>query len=184
MFDHFNIVAPFYERLIPPSDPSLLLSLLELAPACTLLDAAGGTGRVAGTLAALAGRVVVCDVSPRMLARARKKGLETVQAEVEALPFADASFDRILLVDAFHHLKDQRAATRELLRVMKPAGRLVIEEPDNRRLFVKIVAVLEKLFLMRSRFFRPESMMQLIAACGGKCGDRALRPVSGVAGCA
>lgn len=167
MFDHFNILAPFYERLIPPSDPSLLASLLELAPDSTLLDAAGGTGRVAGTLTALAGRVVVCDASPNMVRQARLKGCETVLADVERLPFGDGSFDRILLVDAFHHLKNQRSAIRELLRVMKPSGRLVIEEPDNRRLLVKIVALLEKLFLMRSRFFRPESMIQLITACGG-----------------
>lgn len=167
MFDHFNILAPFYERLIPPSDPSLLLSLLELAPDSALLDAAGGTGRVAGMLTALAGRVVVCDASPNMVRQARLKGCETVLADVERLPFGDGSFDRILLVDAFHHLKDQRTAMRELLRVMKPSGRLVIEEPDNRRLLVKIVAVLEKLFLMRSHFRSPADIMGLISDRGG-----------------
>lgn len=167
MFDLFTILAPFYERLIPPSDPTLLASLMELTPDCALLDAAGGTGRVSGTLAPLAGRVVVCDASPNMLRQARLKGLEAVLAEVEHLPFGDGSFDCILLVDAFHHLKDQQAAMRELLRVLKSSGRLVIEEPDVRRWGVWIVAVLEKLFLMRSHFFRPDSMMRLIAACGG-----------------
>jgi len=132
-----------------------------------LLDAAGGTGRVSEALAVSAGRIVVCDASRRMLEQARKKGLETVQAELEALPFADANFDRILLVDAFHHVKDQRVALRELLRVLKPSGRLVIEEPDVRRLPVKIVALLEKLFLMRSHFKPPAAIMGLIAELGG-----------------
>lgn len=167
MPDPFNLLAPIYERLIPPPDPSVLASLLALTPTCSLLDAAGGTGRVAGVFAASVARVVVCDASPRMLKQARKKGLETVQTELEALPFHDASFDRILLVDAFHHVRDQKAALRELLRVLQPGGRLVIEEPDIRRLSVKVVAVLENLFLMRSRFRAPADVMQMAGEQGG-----------------
>jgi demethylmenaquinone methyltransferase/2-methoxy-6-polyprenyl-1,4-benzoquinol methylase len=167
MTDPFDILAPIYERLIPAPDPSVLSSLLELTPNCTLLDAAGGTGRVAGVFATSVARAVVCDVSPRMLEQARRKGLETVQAEAEALPFGDAAFDRILLVDAFHHVRDQKATLRELLRVLKPSGRLVIEEPDVRRLPVKIVALLERLFLMRSHFLSPAAMMRMIAEVGG-----------------
>jgi len=71
------------------------------------------------------------------------------------------------LVDAFHHVKDQRIALRELLRVLKPSGRLVIEEPDVRRLPVKIVALLEKLFLMRSHFRSPAAMAMMIVENGG-----------------
>jgi len=52
MFDPFGILAPIYERLIPPPDPRVLGELLELAPSHALLDAAGGTGRVAGVFAA------------------------------------------------------------------------------------------------------------------------------------
>ena len=167
MFDHFDRLAPFYERLILPPEPAVLGGLLDLAPSHALLDAAGGTGRVAGVFAASVARAVVCDASPRMLAQARQKGLEAVKAELEALPFADATFDRILLVDAFHHVNDQRIALRELLRVLKPAGRLVIEEPDVRRLPVKLVALLEKLFLMRSHFKTPAAMMRMIVEAGG-----------------
>jgi demethylmenaquinone methyltransferase/2-methoxy-6-polyprenyl-1,4-benzoquinol methylase len=167
MFDHFNMLAPIYERLIPPSDSELLRTLLELSSEHALLDAAGGTGRVSGSLAASARRVVVCDASANMLRQARKKGLETVQTDLECLPFADASFDRILLVDAFHHVRDPRVALCELLRVLKPDGRLLIEEPDVRRLPVKGVALLEKLFLMRSHFKSPEVMMKMISGVGG-----------------
>ena len=167
MFDHFDLLAPIYERLLPPPDPNVLGSLLGLSPDYALLDAAGGSGRVAGVFSTSVARVVVCDAAPNMLEQARKKGLETVQAELESLPFADATFDRILLVDAFHHVKDQRIALRELLRVLKPSGRLVIEEPDVRRLPVKIVALLEKLFLMRSHFKSPAAMSMMIVESGG-----------------
>jgi len=163
----FDRLAPFYDRLVPRSAASPLPELLGLAADGVLLDAAGGTGRVSAPLAANVGRIVVCDVSETMLRQARLKGLETVQGEIEQLPFADETFDAVLLVDAFHHLNDQQAALRELLRVLKPRGRLVIEEPNIRRPLVKLIALLEKILLMRSRFYAPETILKMIAAAGG-----------------
>jgi len=163
MVDHFSLLAPIYERLIPPPDPADLSALLDLTPDCELLDAAGGTGRVSATFATAIRRTVVCDTSASMLQEAQRKGLETVQSEVESLPFADATFDRVLLVDAFHHLRDQRQALGELMRVLRPAGRLVIEEPDIRRPLVKLAAFLEKACLMRSNFVGPEEMAAQVA---------------------
>jgi len=81
-----------------------------------------------------------------MLHAAKTKGMITALAHLEDLPFRDNCFDRILLVDAFHHLRDQETASRELIRVLKPSGRLLIEEPDCGRLPVKIAAFLEKTF--------------------------------------
>lgn len=168
MVDHFSLLAPIYERIIPPPDPSVLGELLALTPECVLLDSAGGTGRASCAFVSQVARVVVCDTSTRMLAQAQRKGIETVEAELENLPFEDALFDRILLVDAFHHVKEQRLTISELLRVLKPDGRLVIEEPDIRLAAVKLVALLEKALLMRSRFFKPDRMVGMIAACGGR----------------
>lgn len=167
MVDHFSMLARVYERLIPLPDPAALRPLLALTPDCEVLDAAGGTGRVSGTFAMEVRHTVVCDASASMLQEAQRKGLETVQAEVENLPFTDAVFDRVLLVDAFHHLRDQRQALAELLRVLKPTGRMVIEEPDIRRPLVKLVAFLEKVFLMRSHFVRPEKIVARVAEMQG-----------------
>jgi ubiquinone/menaquinone biosynthesis C-methylase UbiE len=167
MFDHFSILAPIYERLIPPPDPGTLREMAALTPDSVLLDAAGGTGRVSALFVSVVHRVVLCDTAPGMLKQAEAKGLETVCCGVEALPFDDGEFDAILLVDAFHHLEDQRKALGELLRVLKSTGRLVIEEPDIRRPLVKITAFLEKMFLMRSRFVPPETIMKWIADAGG-----------------
>jgi demethylmenaquinone methyltransferase/2-methoxy-6-polyprenyl-1,4-benzoquinol methylase len=123
-FDHFSLFAPFYDRVFDFLDPTRLRELLELPTAGRLLDAGGGTGRVAQALRGLAGQIVVTDLSAAMLRRAADKdGLYPVRAHAERLPFPDASFDRILVVDAFHHFCDQAEAAADLWRVLVPGGR-------------------------------------------------------------
>jgi len=132
-----------------------------------MLEAGGGTGRVASLLAPLVGSLVLNDLSAPMLQEAKEKGtLHPVQSYVERLPFPDHCFCRVLAVDAFHHFDNHRAAIRELLRVLEPGGRLVIEEPDINRLPVKVVALLEKLALMRSHFFSAEHIQALVREHG------------------
>jgi demethylmenaquinone methyltransferase/2-methoxy-6-polyprenyl-1,4-benzoquinol methylase len=95
-----------------------------------------------------------------------KGGIDAVRAHAERLPFPDDAFDRVLVVDALHHFCDQREAVCDLLRVLRPGGRLVIEEPDYTRFAVKLVALGEKLALMRSRFYTPEAIGHMIAQRG------------------
>ncbi len=102
-----------------------------------------------------------------MLRQARQKGgVEVVQAGTEQLPFADASFERVMVVDALHHFADQPRAIGEMLRVLKPGGRLVIEEFDIHHIAVKAVALAEKLALMGSRFLAPEDIRAMILSQG------------------
>ncbi len=165
--DHFDFLASFYERVIPPPNPAELTELLRLPTTGHMLDAGGGTGRVSAALRDLVGRMVVSDLSHNMLRQVSAKGgLEPVRAHVEHLPFPDRSFDRLLVVDALHHFCDQRDAIGDLLRVLKPGGRLVIEEPDYTRFTVKLVALAETLALMRSRFHTPEAIGGMIAEHG------------------
>jgi ubiquinone/menaquinone biosynthesis C-methylase UbiE len=155
-FDHFDFIAPCYETFIRPADPRALLRRIGLPTGGALLDAGGGTGRVAQALRGMAATIVVADLSLRMLAEARAKGgLHPACAHTERLPFPDGFFARIIMVDAFHHVCDQLQTAKELWRVLQPGGRLVIEEPDLRTFGVKLLAVGEKLALMRSRFLAP-----------------------------
>lgn len=167
MLDHFGFLAPFYDRVIPPPDLARLRDRLRLPTAGRMLDAGGGTGRVSAQLRHLVDEVIISDLSVSMLKQAQVKGkLQPAQAHVEHLPFPDASFDRVVVVDALHHFCDQRQAIGDLLRVLKPGGRLVIEEPDIHRLIVKFVAVGEKLALMRSRFYSAEQIRDMVVAHG------------------
>lgn len=160
---HFKLLAPFYERFIKPQEPENILSHLGLTQASgTVLDAGGGTGRVAQYFVGKAERVVVADQTFEMLQEVRKKnGLEAVCSLTEEMPFEDGHFCCIVMVDALHHVADQAATIRELWRMVKPGGRVIIEEPDIRRFSVKVLALAEKLALMRSHFLSPQKVISL-----------------------
>lgn len=160
---HFKKLAPFYERFIQPKEPARILSQLGLPKADgVVLDAGGGTGRVAQFFVGKSARVVVADQAFEMLLEARKKeGLTAVCSLAEEMPFEDGFFCCIVMVDALHHVADQAATIREFWRVLKPGGRVIIEEPDIRRLSVKLMALAEKLALMRSHFLSPQEVIAL-----------------------
>jgi len=167
MFDHFDWLAPLYDRVIGPADPARWQKLLRLPTAGRLLDAGGGTGRVSVQLRPLVDGLVISDLSRPMLEQARRKGdLQPLQTGVERLPFPDESFERVMVVDALHHFAHQPAAIGQLVRVLKPGGRLVIEEPDIGTMAVKLVAWAEKLALMGSRFHSPAAIQMMLAAHG------------------
>ena len=166
MLDHFDLIASIYDRLIGPPDTGHLRRLLRLPAEGWLLDGGGGTGRVSSHLSSMVDHAVVSDLSRRMLQKALEKRINPVCAHVERLPFGDGCFDRILVVDALHHFCDQQEAIADLLRVLRPGGRLVIEEPDFNHKGVKVLALIEKLLLMRSHFYAPEKIREMIAGCG------------------
>jgi len=156
MFDHFGLLAPFYERVIPPPDVEQLCEFLGLPTPGTLLDAGGGTGRVSSQLEHLVDQLIITDSSAGMLAQARqKKKLRVLQSHAEKLPFADESFERVLVVDALHHFSDQKKAIADLARVLKRGGIMVIEEPNIEYFRVKLIALAEKIALMKSHFLSP-----------------------------
>ncbi len=167
MLDHFSMLAPLYERVMRPKDLARLRELLRLPTEGLLLDAGGGTGRVSRGLAGAVGGLVIADIAPGMLRQALIRGGRAVTlAAAQALPFADGAFGRVLSVDALHHFADQAGALAELWRVLAPGGRMVIEEPDIRRMRVKWIALAERMALMQSRFLAPAAIVALMRRLG------------------
>ena len=167
LLDHFSILAPLYDRVISTPERTKILELAKLPVEGDLLDAGGGTGRISQQLVGHARQVIVLDSSTNMLMEAlQKNGLRVVGSETESLPFPDASFDRITMVDALHHVGDQGQSLEELWRVLKPGGILIVEEPDIQHFVVKLVALAEKIALMRSHFLSPKKISDRLTDIG------------------
>lgn len=103
-----------------------------LVPAdLTVVDLGCGAGYLAEYLASKGARVIAVDHAPGMLAAARKrlpKSVEVRAGELEHLPLANAEVDAAFANLVWHHLADGRAAAREVARVLKPGGRIVVTD--------------------------------------------------------
>lgn len=159
-FDHFAAIASIYAR-VTYSKKDMMREVALLPVAGKLLDVGGGTGRVASAIREFVSDAIIADVSFGMLKEAPRSTLKPVCGLSESLPFADNSFERVIMVDALHHVIDHSGSAHEMLRVLKPGGLLVIEEPDIRTFGVKLIALAEKLLLMRSHFLAPGAIEKL-----------------------
>jgi demethylmenaquinone methyltransferase/2-methoxy-6-polyprenyl-1,4-benzoquinol methylase len=104
---------------------------LDLRPGQRILDVATGTATSAAALARSGAHVVGCDFSLGMLrigAAAGHAGVELVAGDALRLPFADDVFDAVTISFGLRNTADVDLALRELLRVTKPGGRLVVCE--------------------------------------------------------
>lgn len=105
----------------------------------TVLDLAGGTGDLTAKFSRLVGetgKVVLADINESMLKMGREKlrnigvigNVEYVQANAEALPFPDNTFDCITISFGLRNVTDKDKALRSMYRVLKPGGRLLVLE--------------------------------------------------------
>ncbi|HEY62708.1 MAG TPA: class I SAM-dependent methyltransferase [Anaerolineae bacterium] len=162
MLDHFGMLAPFYEKLIKPRFPEGLIKQLDIQPGDKLLDVGGGTGRITQYFSDITETIMILDESCDMLKEANKKPrLQPLCASSEEIPIKDNSIERLIMIDAMHHVKNQDATAKEMWRILKPKGRLIIEEPDIRLRGIKLLAIGEKLLMMRSRFLSSEKIEML-----------------------
>lgn len=162
ILDHFGLIAPYYDKVFQPGELDTLFDLIGVPIQGTILDVGGGTGRISQYLGDQAERIIVADLSLEMLIQANNKNrLLAACSHAEQLPFNTSEFDRIIMIDALHHVCNHQETADELWRVLKPGGRIVVEEPDIRKFGVKALALVEKLLGMRSHFIPPPKIAAL-----------------------
>ena len=110
-----------------------------IRPGGAAVDVGCGTGRALVPLRDAVGdggAVIAVDLTPEMLAAARPKSIAAraavILADARSLPLADESADAIFAAGLVHHLPDPEAGLRELARVTRPGGLLVLFHPSGR----------------------------------------------------
>ena len=136
-----------------------------------LLDLGGGTGELVNYLPQSL-KVTVADPSKAMLKKGKKKNfsqpVEHILADGADLPFADNSFDYLIISDALHHFRQVKKALKESARVLKPGAKIYILEFDPTTFFTKIIIFFEKLAGEPVNFYKPQKLAELMPVNGLK----------------
>jgi demethylmenaquinone methyltransferase/2-methoxy-6-polyprenyl-1,4-benzoquinol methylase len=141
----FDRIAPVYDVMNRLMTVGLdrrwrrLTARAVVRPGDRVLDACCGTGDLSLAAAEAGGEVVALDFSERMLERARRKSssIEWVRGDLLALPFPDESFDVVTVGFGIRNIEDLEAGLRELVRVLRPSGRLGCLEITRPRGFLR-----------------------------------------------
>lgn len=121
-------------RITDALEERLLLDGIGPARDLRILDVGCGDGVLATRLAQEGARVTGLDASPDMIAAARRRAkaagvdLDLVDGDADDLPFPDGHFDCILSVATLCFVDDPRPTIQDMVRVLKPGGRLILGE--------------------------------------------------------
>lgn len=153
-YEDYATVSKAYDETRVPIGTEILLGCLSAAAApleqVRLLDAGCGTGAYSRALLPHVGRIDAVDLNEGMLAVSRAKlvGEEAAgriafhQGSIDALPFADETFDAAMINQVLHHLEDgadetwplHSAVIAEMARVLRPGGVLVVNSCTHEQL--------------------------------------------------
>jgi SAM-dependent methyltransferase len=147
VLDQFTRQATPFSTAPAISDEQALRMIVAAArpePGDTVLDLACGGGLIVCAFAPHVWHATGIDLTPAMLARARalaaERGIPNVtwrEGDIRALPWPDATFNIVVTRFSLHHLIDPLAAVREMARVCRPGGRVVVvdmyasEDPEK-----------------------------------------------------
>jgi ubiquinone/menaquinone biosynthesis C-methylase UbiE len=120
-------------RMIQAQRIRTIINFMEIAGSDAVLDAGCGEGYIFLRLPQSRRRVGI-DLSPTALeiAARRNPDIEWIRGDVEKMPFDAATFDKVCCSEVIEHVLDPEAVLKELHRVVKPTGRVIITVPNER----------------------------------------------------
>lgn len=169
--DHFTRRADHYDRSSRwCTDPALAAATVAaVAPEAHhhLLDVACGTGLVSRPFKGRVAEVVGLDLTPAMFAQAAPWVDRLVEGDATAMPFADATFDRVVCRQGIQFM-DDAAAVREMVRVTRPHGRIALIHlcaygPEDRDEYFEILRLRNP---ARRNFYLREDLTRLLLDAG------------------
>lgn len=168
----FDRIARLYDAVMPSADGRAFTAAFRFAdrPVRRVLDVAGGTGRAARAVRAVADdtEVTVCDASRGMLTRAAASGFGAVQGDATRLPVRSASVDSVVIADALHHLPAPATALAEFVRVCAPGGVVVVREFDPETAPGWLLSQAERAVGMESAFLPPDATVRALRDAGAR----------------
>jgi SAM-dependent methyltransferase len=136
--DQFTRQAAVFNAAAPIANADALQLIVDAGcpgPDDTVLDIACGGGLVARAFAPRVRHATGIDVTPAMLDQARQASAQQAlantswdQGDVTTLPYADGSFSIVATRFSFHHFVDPLAVLKEMMRVCRPGGRIVVAD--------------------------------------------------------
>jgi ubiquinone/menaquinone biosynthesis C-methylase UbiE len=137
----FDARVDLFESFTPDELARLrdCLRAWDLRPGLRVLEPGCGSGRLTALLAdaiGINGEVWALDVSEEMIRRARARGLPAqarfLRASASAVPAETGYFDRVVCCCVFPHFLDPSPILAEMIRVLKPGGRLIVQHLEGR----------------------------------------------------
>jgi len=167
-------IAPFeshhqrYETWFEKHEPAYISELLALRPFVPWQGLGLEIGIGSGRFAAPLGIQIGVDPSSAMLAHAAKRGISVVQGVAERLPFANTSFDHILIVTTICFVDSPAQMLAEARRVLKPSGCVVIGFIDRESELGQhyLAHQSENVFYRSATFYSADEVANLLTEAG------------------
>lgn len=139
---YFNDKAATWDQLMEHrslDNIELMIKSLAIRPGSVVLDAGTGTGVLLPLIKESvggSGLIIALDLADEMLLQAQKKngndGIQYVCGDLAATHFEESYFDEIICYSSFPHIIDKAATAKEMRRIIKPGGRVVICHTSQR----------------------------------------------------
>lgn len=174
MFNYFDKIAERYDkwyetslgRYVDTTEKELIFSLLESKKGLAL-DLGCGTGNYTFELKNRGFEVVGLDISKEMLRIAKNKMPEIlfVRGDAYLLPFKDNTFDLVLSVTMFEFIKKPENVLKEIYRILKPEGEIVIGTMNAKSLwflFKRLKSIFKETAYRYARFYTVSELKNLL----------------------